>query len=248
MRGCFAVSRGPMTSEAASVLVFDLDGTLIPDNSHHAWMVELFRGEAVTPCRFRSLVLRGACGAIAAGRLARLYSHARMKWLMQGLWQGVARDPRAERVVMTFVDALMARVRPEFNVLLSNAARQGIPRALATAAVEQYATPLAERLGLELAAASPAFAPWPQWRENLGEEKRRHVRAWLDERGLGDRLLILFTDHEDDAPLCREAALVVWCGIAEKAWDRMNQSTGSNGLPLSHIHSDPASLAAAVSS
>ena len=192
------------------VLVFDLDGTVLRLNSFPVWVAFLALGGArglpigqqlkVTAQAVRSVILR---------KLRRI-DHPILMRRMQELWQfATAGDnsAAAQRLAKLLMRTTRRNLEPAIK-LVSEGALDGI---LATAAAEDYAVALSQRLGMENVLATRGSRPMDE-PENTGVHKRDRLLAWLNARGWSGRPLIFFNDHLADLPLMRECSIVCWVG------------------------------------
>ena len=193
-----------------SVMVFDLDGTVLRVNSFPLWAVHLLKARFphLGPARRLGITLRA--GWALAARKAGFIGHETLKWRLQRLWrQATAEDGRAAET--EFVRRLRSHVRPELEAVLEDVAAGRVDAVLATAAAADYAQALGQALGFRHVLATPTNRP-AVTPSNVGEHKRDAVLAFLKAQGWQGRPLILFTDHEDDLPLIRISDTVHWFG------------------------------------
>ncbi|MBP7338870.1 HAD family hydrolase [Niveispirillum sp.] len=193
-----------------SVVILDLDGTVLDVNSFRHWVVHMVRARYphLGPGRRLGLALR-AGGALAA-RKAGFIDHERLKRSLQALWKQ-ATEGDGGRSAQTLNRRLFHHVRPEFTRLLSAVAEGRVDAVLATAAVDEYARGLGRMLGVRhVLATGPDRAP--HMPSNVGPHKRDAVLNFLDRQGWLDRPRVLFTDHEDDLPLIEVCGTVHWFG------------------------------------
>jgi phosphoserine phosphatase len=195
---------------ADPVLVFDLDGTVLRINSFPVWVAFLALGGAGNlPLKQRTAVAGLALRLLLMRKLHRI-DHATFLRQMQELWHfATAGDGGA--TVQRLVGILRRSVRPNLVPALKLVIDGVLDGGIATAAAEEYAVPLGERLGVAhvLATRSGRDAGEP---DNSGEHKLIRVRDWLTEQGWTDRPLIFFNDHLADLPLMRVANVVCWFG------------------------------------
>jgi phosphoserine phosphatase len=193
-------------SDEPPVVLVDLDGTLLRANSHHflliwlaARLVRPGRGFVRRNRRFWSLLV-----ARATHRSERVA----MKQEIQALLAEVGGSPRV------LIRMLRAQVDPAVLASIDEARDKGAPVVLATAALPEYALPLAAAVGHPDAVCTTAAADRP-WTENLGAAKRDRVCAHLTARGLDGRRRILLSDHPDDLPLAEVCDRTFW--VARRA-------------------------------
>lgn len=163
--------------------IIDLDGTLIEGNSFTLFVkFALRRFPAATPGIAFTVLLRKL----------RLISHREAKRrIMKMASRHFTGKPLDE-----FLSIIERRVRPFFRDILASHPAVLI---LASAAPEEYALPLAKRLGFDAAVATPAGS----LEECRGERKVSRLRD-LGVSFDGDTRV--FTDHTDDLPLLRANA------------------------------------------
>jgi phosphoserine phosphatase len=193
-------------TDAPPVVLVDLDGTLLRANSYHvlllwlaARLVRPGRGFVRRNRRFWSLLL-----ARATHRSERVA----MKQEVQALLAELGGSPAL------LVRILRAQVDPAVLVSIDQARDQGAPVVLATAALPEYALPLAAAVGHPDAVCTTAASDHP-WTENLGAAKRDRVCAHLAAHGLDGRRRVLLSDHPDDLPLAEVCDRTFW--VARRA-------------------------------
>jgi phosphoserine phosphatase len=203
------------------VLVFDLDGTVLWINSFPVWVLFLGFGGirhlslkqrfAVTGLVLRLLLLR---------KLGRM-DHETLLRHMQALWQfATAGDDgaAAQRLGSLLLRCTRRNMAPALK-LVTDGAMDGV---LATAAAEDYANEVGQRLGLANVLATRSGREDNEL-SNTGEHKRARLMAWLQERGWSGRPLIFFNDHAADLPLMRESSIVCWFG-SRRAMERAKRA------------------------
>jgi phosphoserine phosphatase len=197
-------------ADAAPVLVFDLDETILRVNSFPLWVGWLIGGRlpglgwrrrAALSLQVQWLVLRRKSGRI---------DHDRFLRGVQRTWRDATGD-HAEAMAAPFQAALLRQVRDNMQKLLAAVAQDHLDAVLATAAAADYADGLARMLGFQHALTT-AFDDAPAARRNAGETKRDRVLALLRELDWHLRPILLFTDHGDDLPLIRRSSAVCWFG------------------------------------
>lgn len=192
------------------ILVFDLDGTVLRINSFPVWVAFLALGGArglpmgqqlkVTALVVRLVILR---------KLGRI-DHTILMRQMQDLWRLATTGDggaAARRLAKLLSVTTRRNLQPAIN-LVSEGALDGV---LATAAAEDYAVALSQRLGVQdvLGTQSQRATDEP---ENVGVHKRDRLQAWVNARGWSGRPMIFFNDHLADLPLMRECSIVCWVG------------------------------------
>lgn len=193
-----------------SVVILDLDGTVLSVNSFRHWVAYMLRAQYPRMAAGRRLGLALRAGGALAARKAGLTGHEALKRRLQDVWgRAVSGDGGA--AVADFNDRLLRHVRPEMAPVLEAAGDGRIDAVLATAAAADYARDLGRLLGIPDVLATPAGrgAGTPS---NIGPHKRDTVLDFLARRGWSDRPRILFTDHEDDLPLIAVSDTVYWFG------------------------------------
>ncbi|MFV3129067.1 haloacid dehalogenase-like hydrolase [Niveispirillum sp. KHB5.9] len=208
-----------------SVVILDLDGTVLSVNSFRLWVTQMLRAHYphLSPHRRLGLALR-AGGALAA-RKAGLIDHETLKWRLQGIWQQ-ATDGDGGASMQALNDRLYRHVRPELVTLLEAVADGRIDAVLATAAVADYAGDLGRQLGVPHVLATPAHRA-RHVPSNVGTHKRDAVLDFLTRRGWQHRPRILFTDHEDDLPLIEVCGTVYWFGEEHELFDLAGRFPGT---------------------
>jgi phosphoserine phosphatase len=192
------------------VLILDLDGTVLAENSFPRWALCLARGHFPHLGAFARRRISCLALAMLMARKLRLIGHETLKWRLQRLWQtATAGDGgAAER---RLVSELASIVRPEMAPLLTAVATHRIDAVLATAAPGDYAYRLGRDLGFtDVLATRPERSASELG--NSGEQKREAVMDFISSRGWQNRQRILFTDHKDDFPLMRVCQTIYWFG------------------------------------
>lgn len=192
-----------------SVVILDLDGTVLSVNSFRLWVVHMLRARFPHLSAVRRLGIALAAGRLLVMRKAGLMGHETLKWQLQQLWRrAVAGESTAEAAL---IDRLLSFVRPELSPVLAAVADGRMDGVLATAAVADYAHGFARALALPHVLATPCERP-AGTPSNVGPHKRDAVLGFLADRGWLERPLILFTDHKEDLPLIRVCGTVYWFG------------------------------------
>jgi len=199
--------------DAAPVVVFDLDGTVLGVNSFPRWVLFLILGHvAGIGIRHRLLLSLRALRLLLQRKLTRS-SHDVFLWRLQDAWRW-ASGSRPNASLRGFEATLLKHVRPNMGLALELAASGRIDAVLATAAAEEYAAGLGRRLGFRHVLATVAGRRCGE-PANCGAHKRQRVLTFLAGRDWQERPLILVTDHLDDLPLMRDSSAVYWCGPAD---------------------------------
>lgn len=204
------------------VFVVDLDGTLIPYNSFHRWLLHLLkRGAPGARMEARIFVLREILR-----RLTGSGSHQDMKLGVMRLWrEAIVRAPEmAAAQSARFASRTQSDFRADLMELLLDARVRGVPCILATAAPDDYAHALADSGLFDSVLASRVVGDVLD--ENRFEKKLANVRAEMSRRGWQGRAIALATDHGDDQPLCAESCFVYWYGT-EESWTELRNGLGS---------------------
>jgi phosphoserine phosphatase len=194
----------------ASVVIFDLDGTILRTNSFRVWVVYLLRAQFPHLGRGQRLRIATATAFALFIRKLGLIDHETLKWRLQAVWRR-ATDGNGGAVERDFVDRLRQYVRPELSGILNAVAEREIDAVMSTAAVADYADSLGRSLGFQhiLATAADREKGEPS---NVGWHKRDAVLSFLADHGWRDRARIFFTDHREDLPLIRLCQIVYWFG------------------------------------
>lgn len=162
-------------------VIADLDGTLSRVNTFTLFVKEFFRG--IPKARL-------PLGGIVVLRKLRVITHWEAKRRILSLFERYG----SEKIIEVTIEKILRNLNPE----VEKAVRDNPRAMLATAAPALYANPLALRIGIPYAVATPDAGP-----ECKGEEKVRRIRQ-LGVPFTGDTLV--FTDHDDDMPLMRANA------------------------------------------
>ena len=198
----------------STLVVVDLDGTLIPGNSFHAWLRYLGRWALVTG----RLGLAARLGLECVRRGRRSITHGELKYRVLVLSESVP-----EPVIDRFARRLVASIRTTVSRAVRDAAHDGFIVVLATAAPQMYLGALATAIGAGTAIGTPAPGPDP-WRECTGDEKVDRVLAMYEP---GAEIAVAFTDHLDDLPLVRRAARSVIVNPDSDSWTAFVSSGAS---------------------
>lgn len=233
------------------VLICDLDGTILRNNSFPLWISYLiagplpdfgFRARARLSLRAQKLVLQRRFGRIDHQQLMRGVQQA---WYDAG---GERASKSAERIQRR----LRHLVRPAFEPLLRQIADGEHDAVLATAAAGEYAIGLGQQLGFRHILATPNRLELDQ-PLNVGPQKLWRVLEFLVGQRWVDRPLVLLTDHIDDLPLVLHSHAVGWFGSAAAMEHAGGQADGVkliscnelDAVALSHALSELVAHAAA---
>jgi len=195
---------------ADPILVFDLDGTVLRLNSFPIWILFVgFGGIRSLSLKQQFRLTWRVLGLLASRKLGRI-NHETLQRHMQALWHFATAgdtDTSAQRLA-TLLLRLTRRNMASALKLVTDGAMDGI---LATAAAEEYANEIGQRIGFTHILATSGGRR-PSEPANTGEHKRERLVAWLEQRGWTDRPLIFFNDHMADLPLMRDSSIVCWFG------------------------------------
>ena len=234
---------------ADPVLVFDLDGTVLCVNSFPVWVLFLAFGRARKlgvgrQLRISATVLR----LLMLRKLGRI-RHPELLHKLQELWRASTNNGDAA-AIERFVGLLAWCVRSNFAPILKLVRDGTLDGMIATAAAEDYAAALGQRLGVPhvLATRTGRKSSDP---DNIGVHKRDGVIAWLHESGRGGRPLIFFNDHIADLPLMRECDVVCWFGSSKSLQAAREAAPGvrfvdCRKLTASEMHATVAHLCQSV--
>jgi phosphoserine phosphatase len=183
------------------LVIVDLDGTLVNGNTYRM-LVRALAARAPGPA---SRALAAAIAADVVRRARGRRDRAQLKRAVQEIAAAeLGTGPRLDR----FVEVVRSRVDSDVLSSVREARDRGWPTVLSTAALPEYAVPLATTLGFEgVVATSRAGEPWV---ENIGAVKRARTESYLAARGLADVPRLLVADHADDIPLAVVCAKVLW--------------------------------------
>jgi phosphoserine phosphatase len=196
-----------------TVLIFDLDGTVLTGNSFRYWVRRMLLGRFPGLPFFTRLLLR--CRVLCAVILRKFLGggHFRFKRRLQQLWTQATQRDESRGALRGLCDTLHAQVRPEMKPLLEQVAAAQVNAVLATAAAAEYALPFGMELGFRHILATPPCTQEAAF-ENSREHKRDAVEAFLRAQGWADYTRVFFTDHEEDLPLIARCRTAIWFGDA----------------------------------
>jgi phosphoserine phosphatase len=229
----------PMPRDDTSVLICDLDGTILRANSFPLWILYLIAGplpelglrrRAVLSLRAQTLLLRRKLGRI---------DHEQLMRGIQEAWHDAGgTDAAADRVPRL----LRRLVRPMFEPLLHQIAVGRIDAVLATAAAGEYANVLGYQLGFRhVLTTSCRLARHGAL--NVGRQKLLNVLEFLSDQGWAERPLVLLTDHLDDLPLMRHCDAVGWFGSASAMARSVALAGGTKFIDCRGLDADTLSAA-----
>lgn len=187
------------------LVVVDLDGTLIPGNSFHAWLRYLGRWALITG----RLGLAARLALVCLHRARRSITHRELKYRVLVLSESVP-----EPVIDRFAHRLAESIRTTVSRAVRDAAHDDLTVVLATAAPQMYLGALANAIGAATTIGTPPPGPGP-WRECIGAEKVERVLAMFEP---GAEIAVAFTDHLDDLPLVRRATRSVIVNPDSDSW------------------------------
>lgn len=188
---------GPSIIGDDALLIIDLDGTLLSVNSYRYFARYLLFGAFDALERRERAALSWETAKILAARQCLHRNHADTKQALRQLWAQHADDAVLERLL----HRLQKKVRPGMRDILTAVAQGKADAILATAALADYARPLAMRLGFSYIVAG-------------SQEKYGPVQTLITAESWVARKKIVFTDHLDDLPLMRMADTVYWFGTS----------------------------------
>ena len=198
---------------ADPVLVFDLDGTVLRVNSFPIWVLFLLLGGVRKLRVGRQLRVAGTVIQLLILRKLGRIRHPALLRNVQELWC-TATGGDDEAATGRLVGSLSRYVRSNITPVLELVSEGALDGVIATAAAEDYAVALGERLGMTNVLATRTERA-PDVPENSGVHKRDRLLAWLSERGWNGRPLIFFNDHVADLPLMQESKVVCWFGSSK---------------------------------
>jgi phosphoserine phosphatase len=190
-----------MPAQATSrVLVLDLDGTLVLDNSFHLFLWEMWKhGDHRMRRRLLYAALIRASSRHSRRRVA-------MKRRVLDAFNGGRFDLR-ERVVTGTVQRMRSTLSQPVADILEEWQQLKRPVLLATAAPDCYARPFASSLEIHNVLATPMHTA-DGWRELSKDAKADSCAAWIQEHVAADARGVDITavsDHADDLPLLARA-------------------------------------------
>jgi phosphoserine phosphatase len=194
-----------------SVLIFDLDETILSVNSFPHWVRYMLWGTFGGLGTIARITLSLKTVWTLAERKLLCASHIKIKRRLQSLWQQALMKDNTLLALANFNSRLCESVRPQMKDVLQAVRDNRFDALLATAAVSEYADHLAYLLGFQHVLATPQASPAPM-PENAREQKRDNVLAFLEAQQWNERRRIFFTDHLEDLPLIKESQLVLWFG------------------------------------
>ncbi len=184
-----------------TILIFDLDGTILSINSFPVWAWYMLKGgsTSLTMSTRIKIAFRTAC--IMFKRKVCRRSHFATKQALQKLW--IQSQANAD----TLNNALLKHIRPELAGLLQLVRSGQVKAILATSAAACYAVELGQKLGFTYITATHLGGL-----ENRSEEKLDSVMRLIESNGWSDFKRILLTDHPEDLPLIKQCQQTIWFG------------------------------------
>lgn len=178
----------------SGVLFVDLDGTLVLDNSFHAFLRSNWElgGRGMRMKLLRTTAMR------TSTRRDRVDMKRRVLMAFAEL-----DDARRHRVVTDTLRQMSSTLSKPVVDLIQRWQEADEPVVLATAAPDCYASPFADSLGLTDCLATPGMVG-PGWVELFGSAKADRCRQWVAENSAGSNrgaTISVVTDHLDDLPL-----------------------------------------------
>jgi phosphoserine phosphatase len=205
-----------------SIVLVDLDGTLVPINTFHHWIVHIVvRGLSGLPLRKR-ITIRIAVLALCLRRTLGVISHDGFKRGIQLAWAAAIRDVDPgweEEKIGRFVYRIRSHIDPRVWSLIMDFRSRGAITLLTTAAPAEYAECLGRQLGFTESVATPR-ALEPTWSNNSKDLKLWRSRLALERLCAAGQMAVL-TDHIDDLPLMRVADIVFLVGSIGKRRDEL---------------------------
>lgn len=179
------------------LIVVDLDGTLVKDNSFHFFLTGLFR-HALKDFSFYSVGALTKIFSFAALRKARICSHERLKQELQKIWVGFESRGQGYFLEKRLSSYLKKSLRMDLISYLESIKGIDDKVVLATAAPEEYVELIAKQLRvIDVVIATPSIKK-DTWFHNLGQQKWDNISLLMNGQ---DFEIISFTDHQDDLPL-----------------------------------------------
>jgi phosphoserine phosphatase len=204
------------------LVVVDLDGTLIPGNSFHAWLFYLGRWAVLSAHPMIALRLARLCLRRGTGSV----THSDLKHGVLLLSSAV---PAAR--VEEFSRRLARTVRPSVKALVRDAAHDGRAVVLATAAPAIYLGAVSAEIEATTTVGTPSPGVGP-WRETKGEAKLARVLAEFGPQAAID---LVITDHHDDLPLVRHSARALIVNPSPESW----RAFAGAGVPVKRLEVSP---------
>lgn len=191
--------------KSSKVLFVDLDGTLVLDNSYHAFLWAMWVEAGV---KLRFAIVRAALTRVFWIALRRYDGRVRMKRsLLHAFAKGNADYQRA--VVTQTLAKMKETVSQPVMEMVSRYQAQGWLVVIATAAPDCYARPFGEMLGFDDCLASPPVTTPASWVELIGESKAQACKRWIEAKaGPTTCEVAAISDHCEDLPLLRMASRV----------------------------------------
>jgi len=183
------------------LFVIDLDGTLVKGNSFNFFVTCLLMHSLQQKTAY-SLYLACKIVFISIMRKLRVFSHNRMKRLLQKIWRYYVTIGHKEILRSKVQNYIDGALRTEVVSFVSDKKTSGDRVIIATAAPEEYVSIIAELIPIiDHFIATPAIIS-KVWYHNLSEIKWENVSAFIGEDSY---YVISFTDHYDDLPLIKNS-------------------------------------------
>lgn len=214
-------------------MICDLDSTVLSVNSFRPWVRYLIFGHFGDMQVAERLEISISTIIAMVERKLLNKDHAVTKGKLQKLWRRAAAKDKAGLGQDWLLSDLAATVRPNLTALLTRAAadtKQHI--VLATAAAEDYAEPLAAKIGFKHVLATPLLAGADAAKlHNVGANKRDRVMAFLQEKGWDKLPRIFLTDHIEDLPLIEVCDKILWFGNETQRQQAQTKAPGKLFVP-----------------
>lgn len=192
------------------IVIFDLDGTLIPPNSFRLWTLFMLRARFPHLSKRRRMAISSEVALLSLAKKCGFMNHVAVKARLQQLWRNSVESDGGVAAA-TFANELKALIRPELRPFVGGVSAGQIDGIFASAAAGEYATGLAHALGFTHVLTSPSLWSNPEG-ENVGEQKKETILAVLAKEGWQGRFRLMFTDHLDDLPSIKICDAVGWFG------------------------------------
>jgi phosphoserine phosphatase len=205
-----------------TIVLVDLDGTLVPINTFHHWIAHIVvRGLSGLPLRKR-ITTRIAILALCLRRVLGVISHDSFKRGIQLAWMAATRDVGAgweQEEIGRFVYRIRSYIDPRVWSLIMGFRSQGAITLLTTAAPAEYAECLGRELGFTTSVPTPRALD-STWSNNAKHAKLSRSRLVLERLSATGPMAVL-TDHIDDLPLMQAADIVFLVGSIGQRRDEL---------------------------